>query len=148
MKNNCKRLLLILQDFKRSYWTPLEGFCILMNVYEFFEFFYSGQFIPVLSHIMSNASYDRERNNFQELSKLIELKFIYTTWPHWLTLTNKVTHQQIITCPKSFLITIKTLKLYIILIPCSSWNHCWMQTCTWSAFISLVLCLGKTSNSR
>ena len=53
-----------------------------MNVYEFFEFFYPGQFIPVLSHIMNNASYDRERNNFQELSKLIELKFIYTTWPH------------------------------------------------------------------
>ena len=37
----------------------------------------------------------RERNNFQQLSKLIELKFISTTWPDWLIVTSKVTHQQI-----------------------------------------------------
>ena len=33
----------------------------------------------------------RERNNFQQLSKLIELKFISTAGPHYLTLANKVT---------------------------------------------------------
>ena len=61
---------------------------------------------------MSNALYHsvgRERNNFQQLPKLIELKFISTTWPHEFILTSKVTHQQLSKCPKSFLVTLKML---------------------------------------
>ena len=41
----------------------------------------------------------------------------------------------------------KNVKLYIDLISCSSWNHYWMWTCTWSAFTSHVVCMGETSNS-
>ena len=48
---------------------------------------------------------EKEPNNFQQLSKLIELKLIFTTWPHWLTLR----HKEISTCPKSSLITLKML---------------------------------------
>ena len=51
----------------------------------------------------------RERLNFQQLPKLIELKFISTTWLHQLTLTGKVTHQQLSKCSKLFLITLKML---------------------------------------
>ena len=54
-------------------------------------------------------SAERERNKFQQLSKLSEVKFISTTWPHYLTLTGKVNHQKISTCTKSFLITLKWL---------------------------------------
>ena len=53
----------------------------------------------------------RERNNVQQLSKLIELKIFSTTWPHKLTLTVIATHQQISTCPNLFLITLRTLNL-------------------------------------
>ena len=50
---------------------------------------------------------------FNNLSKLvlIELMFTSTTWPQWFTLTNKVTHLQIGTCTKSFLITLKMLNV-------------------------------------
>ena len=57
----------------------------------------------------------RERNNFQQLSKLIELKF-HNLASHYLTFTSKVTHQRVITCPKLFLNT-KNIKLYINLAP-------------------------------
>ena len=33
--------------FNRSYRTPPQVFCILMNVHEFFQMFYYGQYIPV-----------------------------------------------------------------------------------------------------
>ena len=73
-------------------------------------------------------------SNFQQLSKLINLKFIWTTWHHQLTLTNKVTHQQITTYSKSFQNTIKTVKRYKNWAPCLSWNYCWLETCAWSVF--------------
>ena len=42
----------------------------------------------------------------------------------------------------------KNVKLYINSATCSSWNHCYMWNCTWSAFISQVICLGKTSKGQ
>ena len=79
----------------------------------------------------------RERN----LSKLIKQKFISATWPQQLTLKNKVIHQQISTYPKWFLVTLKISSLFIMK---SLLN---VNLYTWSAFISHVACLSKTSNS-
>ena len=51
---------------------------------------------------------------FNSLSKLIQLKFISTTWPQQATLKGMVTYQQISTYPKSFLVTLKFSFLFII----------------------------------
>ena len=88
----------------------------------------------------------RERKNLQQLIKITNLtkikqKFISTTWPQWLTLKNKVTHQQISTYPEPCLVT---LKFRFLLIMESLLN---VILYTWSAFISHVVYLGKTSNS-
>ena len=88
-----------------------------MNVYEFLNVLLWAAYPRMVIYqeqciFIIHDPTGRERNNFQQLAKLIiELKFISTTWPHWLTLTSKVAHQQICSCPKSFLITQKTLKL-------------------------------------
>ena len=58
----------------------------------------------------------REGNKLQQLSKLIEVKFITTTWPHLLTLISKANHQKVSVCPKSFLITLKTLHKFSSLL--------------------------------
>ena len=113
-----------------------------------FQIFYSGKYIPVWYYIMSNASLHMtqlagKETIFNNLSKLIELKLISTTWPQRLTPKNKVTHQQISTCrPKSFLVTLKFSSLFIVK---SFFN---VNFYTWRrALISHVVCLGKTSNS-
>ena len=71
--------------YKKSYWTPLQGFCILMNVYRLFKIFTLGSISQngTLLQIMSNAYSlymiqlaGKEPNSFQEVSKLIELKSI------------------------------------------------------------------------
>ena len=51
-----------------------SGILYLMNAYEFFKF-------STLDSISQygNDSDGRERNNFQQLSVLIELKFFFTT---------------------------------------------------------------------
>ena len=48
-----------------------------------FQFFCSGLY-GILHYIMSNASYYMEgkETNFNNHQKLIEVKFIFTTWPH------------------------------------------------------------------
>ena len=62
-----------------------------MNVYEFFEFSTLGcisQYGHTSWAIFIFMIYDsagRKRNNFQQLSKLIELKIISTTWPNYIT---------------------------------------------------------------
>ena len=102
---------------------------------------------------MSNAYFSLYKTHpagketiFKNLSKKIELKFISTTWPQQLILTNKVTHQQI---SALFLITLKTLNFSapFIMKP-YVWSYCLMSTCTWIAFISHVFCLGKTLDSQ
>ena len=59
----------------------------------------------------------RKRNSSQQLSKLIELKFISTTSRHQLTLVNKCIQQQITKCPKSILIALKTSNFTYIQLP-------------------------------
>ena len=78
--------------------------------------------------------------NLQQLIKLIEQKFISTTWPQYLTLKDKVT-QQISTNPKSFLATLKFSFLFIMKKLLN------VNLYTWSAFISHVVYLGKLLNS-
>ena len=63
------------------------------------------------------------------------------TWPQQITLKNKVTYQQVRIYPKSFLVTLKFSSLFIMK---SLLN---VNLYTWRAFISHVVCLGKTSNS-
>ena len=60
--------------------------------------------------IYDSACQLAEKKTIFKLSKLIELKFISTTWPHYLNLTSKVAHQQVRICLKLFLITLKALK--------------------------------------
>ena len=71
------------------------------------------------------------------LSKLINQKSTSTTWPQELTVKNNATHRQISTCPKSFLVKIKS----------SSKSLLNVNLYTSSTFISHVACLDKTSNS-
>ena len=75
------------QYFERSYWIPPQGFCILRNTYRLFKFSTLGSISQhgTLEQIMSNASSlymtqlaGKESNNFQQVSKLIELKSIST----------------------------------------------------------------------
>ena len=61
--------------------------------------------------LLQHDSADRERNNFEQLPKLIELIAISTACAHQLSFTNKITHQQISTIPKSFVVTLKTLNV-------------------------------------
>ena len=74
-----------------------------MNVYEFLNFLlwaaYPRMVIYQKCIFIIHDPTGRERNNFQQLAKLIiELKFISTTWPHWLTLVklpiSKYAHAQ------------------------------------------------------
>ena len=97
---------------------------------------------------MSNASslhmtqLAGKKTTFKNLSKSIELKFISTAWRQLLTPKNKVTHKQISTCPKSYLITLKFSSLFIMK---SFFN---VSFCSWLiALISHFVRLGKTSNS-
>ena len=61
-----------------------------MNVYEFFTFLKFSILGSISSMVIRHVqctfiTYDSagtERNNFQQISKLIELKFISATWPH------------------------------------------------------------------
>ena len=65
-----------------------------------FQVFCSGQYISLWYTPVNNEQciiiiYDsagRKKTSFQQLSKLIELKFISLTWNHDLTLTDKVTY--------------------------------------------------------
>ena len=83
----------------------------------------------------------RERNNFQQLIKINWTKIHFYNFTS-ITSKNKVTHQKISTCPKSFLVTLKFSFLFIMK---SFFN---VNFYTWrSAFISHVVYLGKTSNS-
>ena len=76
-----------------------------------------------------------------KLSKLIELTFISTLDLNSLLLKIRSPTNQISTCPASFLVT---LKFSSLLIMKSLLN---VNLYTWSAFISLIVCLGKTLNS-
>ena len=69
------------------------------------------------SSIIIYDSAGRERNNFQQLPKLIELKFISTTGPRYLTRASKVTQQQL---SKHLSKCLVNVKFYINLAPCSS----------------------------
>ena len=75
-----KSLLNILQEELRIF--P-QGFYILKNVYEFFNFLLSAVWYTPIHHeqciFIIYDSGGRERNKFQQLSKLIEVKFISTT---------------------------------------------------------------------
>lgn len=70
------------KKFKRSYRTSPQGFCISINVYESFTFSTLGSKSPVWQCILGKCTFiiynsaSRERNNSQQLSKLIEPKFI------------------------------------------------------------------------
>ena len=75
------------QYFERSYWIPPQGFCILRNINRLLKFSALGSISQhgTLEQIMSNASSlymtqlaGKESNNFQQVSKLIELKSIST----------------------------------------------------------------------
>ena len=73
----------------------------------FFQIFYLGSISQYgnaswICILIIHDSAGRERNNFQQQSKLSELKFISTTWPHRLSLINEFAQQQISACPKSF----------------------------------------------
>ena len=76
-----------------------------MSFYEFFKFFSLGS-ISQYGTLQQNMSSEYmtqlagKQLNFQQLSKLIELVYSY----------KKVTYEQISACPKSFMITLKTLK--------------------------------------
>ena len=74
-----------------------------MNVYEFLNFLLWAAYPRMVIYqeciFIIHDPTGRERNNFQQLAKLIiELKFISTTWPHWLTLVklpiSKYAHAQ------------------------------------------------------
>ena len=74
--------------FKKNYWTPPQGFYILINVYRFFKFSILGRLFQhgTLQQIMSNESSlymtqlaGKQPNNFQELSKLTKQISISTT---------------------------------------------------------------------
>ena len=74
-----------------------------MNIYEFLNFLLWAEYPRMVIYqeciFIIHDPTGRERNNFQQLAKLIiELKFISTTWPHWLTLVklpiSKYAHAQ------------------------------------------------------
>ena len=72
-----------------------------------------GQYIFI---IYDSACQLAEKKTIFKLSKLIELKFISTTWPHYLNLTSKVAHQQ--DMPKAISDHTKSVRIYISLAPC------------------------------
>ena len=85
-------------------------------------------------HDICHDSAGKERNNFQQLIKILHLDLNSL-------LLKKVTHYQIGTCPHVISGHNKISSLFIMK---SLLN---VNLYTWSAFISHVVCLGKTSNS-
>ena len=94
------------------------------------------------------VSAGRERKNLQQLIKITNLtkikqKLASTTWPQYLILKNKVTHQTDKYMPRViFLITLKFSFLFLME---SLLN---INLYTWRTFISHVVYLGKTPNIR
>ena len=89
--------------FKRSCWTPPQGFFFNKCLW-IFQIFYSGQYIQygntsrtIHLHYIRLSWHGKKQSSTTILS---ELKFIYAIPPHQFTFTNKVTHQHISTCPK------------------------------------------------
>ena len=99
---------------KRSYWTPPQGFCVLMNIYECFKFQLWEVYPSMVIHngqciFINNWLSCQVKNNFQQFIKINWTKFFSITSHQQLTLTNKVTQQHISTFAKSFLTTLKAL---------------------------------------
>ena len=135
---------------KMSYWTPPQGFFYLNECLWNFKFLPWEVYASMVIHgqyiFITYYSAGRERKNLQQLIKITNLtkikqKFISTTWPQWLTLKNKVIHQQISLYPKSFLVTLKFSSLFIMK---SLLN---VSLYTLIVFILHVVYLYKTTNS-
>ena len=81
-----EHLLTTAPDTSRGVIELFELLIELLLLLNFLKIFYSGQYTMLIHHEQCIFIYmtqsGRERNNFQQLSKLIELKFISTTWPH------------------------------------------------------------------
>ena len=100
--------------FKKCYWSPPQGFCILMYGYEFFEF-------PSLDCIpqYGNTSWLSWKGKKQFSTNIkINLTKIHFYNFHLPAISDHT----------------KNVEFYITFTICSS-NRCWMQTCTLNAFM-------------
>ena len=122
-------------------WILVQGFCILMNVYEFFNF------SPLGSTAYFNRSWTmhlhyiwvswKEKKQISTTIKINWSKIHFCNFIHFILL------QSVSTSLISLLLQIesttrrkcmtkvisdntKNVKLYINLAPYSSWNYCWM----------------------
>ena len=79
-KNICERLLLVLQEELLNSFSKILHFneCLWIFLIFYHMVMHHEQYVFII-HDWAG----RERNNFQQIPKLIELKFISTTWPHY-----------------------------------------------------------------